>query len=792
MKKLHLLCNAHLDPAWLWRWNEGLAEAISTFRVAVEFCNKYDGFIFNHNEALLYEWVEEHEPELFKEIKRLVEEKKWIIMGGWYLQSDCVMTSGESLMEQIKLGNEYFLEKFGVKPKIAINFDPFGHSRGLVQILKNFGYEGYIFMRPNGKFEGDFLWQGFDGSVIKAHGIHGGYNTLKGKAVEKIKDCLNIDDEKVSLCLWGIGNHGGGPSRIDLENINELIDESDDIIVHSSADDYFSEVNWENKKTVNEPLISCMVGCYTSMVRIKQANRRVENKIAVCEKIMNYAEMTTDFITDNELLNKAKKSLAFCQFHDILPGSAIKTVEEDSLNTLSYAEDIVDKMYMKAFFKMCEGQKQAQKGEIPILIFNPHPYEIEDVFECEFLLENQNWNDGEKTLVTVYDSNGKKLHSQNEEPLSNINLDWVMKVSFKAKLKPSSVNRFDCKLKVYKTDELPEFDNKSDLITVKNEDMTISISRKSGLIEDYTVKGIPYIKNSGKIEVYKDDEDPWGSEVDSFNEKIAEFELMSDNEVNEFLGYPDEKLPNVRIIEDGEVRTKIQAFFSYKRSVAILEYTIPKDKTYFDVHITLLSNEVKNMLKYRINSEVKGTPYGETAFAKQVLYNDNRESVFHKWCGIESENNGLYVINNGTYGGSFTEDSIKISLLRTPLYSSLPIKDRPLALHDRFFDHIDLGMREFSFRITTEKQIERMAQIYNETPRALSFFPSGKGEKIDSIIEIDNENVILSSLKKSNNSYYLTLYNYSDTEQTANVNIKPLNKNVNIKFGCWEIKKIDL
>ena len=165
MKKLHLLCNAHLDPAWLWRWNEGLAEAISTFRVAADFCEAYDGFVFNHNEALLYEWVEEHEPALFERIKRLVAAGKWRIMGGWYLQPDCVMTSGESLLEQIRLGREYFEEKFGVRPTTAINFDPFGHSRGLVQILRVCGYDSYIFMRPH-EFRGDFWWEGFDGSQI--------------------------------------------------------------------------------------------------------------------------------------------------------------------------------------------------------------------------------------------------------------------------------------------------------------------------------------------------------------------------------------------------------------------------------------------------------------------------------------------------------------------------------------------------------------------------------------------------------------------------------------------------
>ena len=120
---------------------------VSTFRIAADFCEEFDGFVFNHNEALLYEWVEEYEPALFQRLQRLVQEKKWHIMGGWYLQPDCVMPSGESLTRQIETGRKYFLEKFGVTPTTAINFDPFGHTRGLVQIMKKAGYDSYIFMR---------------------------------------------------------------------------------------------------------------------------------------------------------------------------------------------------------------------------------------------------------------------------------------------------------------------------------------------------------------------------------------------------------------------------------------------------------------------------------------------------------------------------------------------------------------------------------------------------------------------------------------------------------------------
>ena len=791
MKKIHLLCNAHLDPAWLWRRDEGLAEAISTFRVAADFCEKYDAFVFNHNEALLYEWVEEHEPELFERIKVLVKEGKWKIMGGWYLQPDCVMTSGESLLSQIDLGRKYFKEKFGVIPTTAINFDPFGHTRGLVQILKKCGYDSYIFMRP-GSFKGDFFWEGFDGSRILAHGINGGYLSLKGDALNKVKRCMGEATKDNVLILWGIGNHGGGPSEIDLNDINAFIEESEDAIVHSSAEEYFSEVDTSSLPIISESLIPSMIGCYTSMVRIKQANRRLENSIALTEKIMSYAHMSTDFRYDTEELDKAKKALTYCQFHDILPGSAVEAVENDSLKTLDYACEITDNLYIKAFLKLCRGQKKAEQGTIPIMVFNPHPYEVEGEFTVEFMLENQNWNDDEATVATVYDENGNKLVSQNEKPSCTFNLDWIQRVCFKGKLKPSCVTRFNCTLEALKKGDDRIDTLHGDSITVSNENMTVSISRKTGLIELYKVNGRVLIENSGILKVYKDNEDPWGMTVDGFNDYEGEFTLMSDKDANAYIGYPDETMPNVRIVENGDVRMKVQAFFQYNRSTAVIEYTIPKNNTYMDVDIQIFSNEVNRMIKYETATKVSGTPYGETAFGEEALYSDFNESVFHKWCGIRSEDASLYILNKGTYGGCFSNDTIRLSLLRTPIYSAHPIRDRQIAPHTRFIKHIDMGQREFSFRLTSGENLERQAQLFNEEPRLLSFFPSGAGEKIHPAIEIDNPNIILSSMRYENGRYKLTLHNFSNSDNTAVVKFFKENKEITLDFTPYELKFIEL
>ena len=192
---IHLVCNAHIDPVWLWEWEEGAAAAISTFRTAADLCEEFPDFIFNHNEVILYRWVEEYEPELFKRIQSLVRKGKWHIMGGWFLQPDCNLPSGESFVRQILLGRQYFYEKFGVKPKTAINFDPFGHSRGLVQIMARSGYDSYLFCRPDQSWcqleDDEFIWEGYDGSQILANRPWGHYLSFLGMARNKVEIFIN-------------------------------------------------------------------------------------------------------------------------------------------------------------------------------------------------------------------------------------------------------------------------------------------------------------------------------------------------------------------------------------------------------------------------------------------------------------------------------------------------------------------------------------------------------------------------------------------------------------------------
>ncbi len=312
-----LLCNAHLDPVWLWPREEGVAEALATFETAVKFCREYDGFIFNHNEAVLYQWIEQYDPALFAEIQELVRQGRWHIMGGWYLQPDCNMPSGESFVRQALEGRRYFWEKFGAAPTTAINFDSFGHSRGLAQILKKTGYDSYLVCRPGEQdFETptcDFWWEGYDGSRVLVHRTFDGYQSGYGRAGLKADKYLEKQPENGPyLCLWGVGNHGGGPSRIDLEALNERIEKNPGL-AHQTPEEFFKALQSSGKElpVVAKAMNHWGVGCYTSEIRIKQQHRELEGAYFSLEKMAVQASMLGVAEYPERELSEIRKDLLF-------------------------------------------------------------------------------------------------------------------------------------------------------------------------------------------------------------------------------------------------------------------------------------------------------------------------------------------------------------------------------------------------------------------------------------------------------------------------------------------------
>jgi alpha-mannosidase len=810
MKKLHLLCNAHLDPVWQWEWEEGAAVAISTFRTAVRFCGEYDGFVFNHNEAILYKWVEEYEPVLFRKIQELAAQGKWNIIGGWYLQPDCNMPSGESLVRQILEGRSYFAEKFGVKPSVAVSFDAFGHSRGLVQILKKSGYDAYLFMRPMQEEARvparDFLWVGFDGSEILAHRITDGYSSLLGHAGEKVTGWLDGNgDQELGLVPWGVGNHGGGPSRIDLEEINRIMEEHGEReIVHSTPEAYFKDLvrSGTALRKHDRDLNPWAAGCYTSQIRIKQKHRLLENEIYSAEKMLSSASMQGFLEYPEGELKEALHDLLISEFHDILPGTSVQLAEEASLRLLDHGLEIASRLKARAFFALASGQEAAKEGEIPLLVYNPHPFKVREAVECEFMLADQNWT-GDFSLPVVL-RDGQPVPSQTEKENGNISLDWRKRVVFAAELEPSCMNRFDCRIRRIAGKPEPELKEKDGCIRFRTEELEFVINCRTGLADSYKVYGEEYLKeNAFSLLVMKDDDDPWGMNVSSFRKLAGRFRLMSKAAGTKYSGLKDLQLDSVRMIEDGEVRSVIEAVFRYGHSFACMTYKLPKRGTEVQLTVTVNWNEKGRMLKLSIPTALEDARYiGQTAYGVEALPSDGNETVSQKWSTVVSPGPGraFTCINDGVYGSDFKDGECRISLLRSPGYCGHPIPGKPIMARDRFSTRIDLGERRYSFRLNAGAAVKRLeavdreALVYNERPYVLSFFPEGRGRKPQPAIILEDEVVQLSALKEAENGkgYIIRLFEPTGTERTTTVSVPVMGIREEIRLKGFEIKTLRL
>ena len=725
MKRLHLICNAHIDPIWQWTWDEGISATISTFKSAADLCDEFD-YIFCHGESLLYEAIEKHAPELFERIRAHVKSGKWVITGGWYLQPDCLMPSGETFVRHIAVGKKYFMERFGVEPTVTTNFDSFGHSIGLVQILAKNGYSGYMACRPYPtQFEYPsrfFVWRGPDGSEI-TFTESSSYNSRLGHVTDKIDMELfgggmsmlgspsaadtRLDD--VDYILWGVGNHGGGPSRKDLCDIEELNIEGVEI-VHSTPEALFADgikVGGE----VEVSLVTCMPGCYSSMARVKQAFRRCESLFYSTERMLAIASQS-GMKVDYTAFREAEKRLLLSTFHDILPGSCVEDAEREALTIISAAEKTARDYRSQAllYLSMCE--KVAGEGEFPVFAFNYQPHELRATCKVEFMLADQNWSEVTHYHPVVFDAEGRKIPAQLIKENSTLNLDWRKKIVFDATLAPLGMTRF----------------------TVKVEGVPASVRAAVDSDVAVAIKGARLLESPVELEMYDDTADPWGmsqEELSGMGKNPVAFRLMSGEEVDRFTAA--EGASPVRIIEDGEVFTAVEALYTHNNTNAAVEYKMYKSHPYTDLKLSVEFAEKNKLLRVKIpvpkrmrGGDIVGD--GPYVWEKKPTVG---EITFQKWVGVMKGDRAFAVINDGVYAGKFDGEFIYLTLLRGAGYCFHPINDRQLYPTDRYLPRIECGRYTFNLRIFMGDvcEVTQAAEEFASHPYAVNIFPIGTGKK---------------------------------------------------------------
>jgi len=409
---VHMIGQAHLDPVWLWPWTEGRAEALATCTAAVNCLEEYPEFHFTRGEAAIYRWVEAEAHEVWAGIRRFIADGRWHVVNGMVIQPDMNLPQGESFVRQALLGKRYFREEFGVDVRVAYCVDSFGHAGTLPQILRKCGFDYYVFMRPEAH-EKDlpgqvFWWQGPDGSRILTYRIPGPYQTgglidLEAHLARAVAGAA--DGLAETMCFFGVGNHGGGPTRQQIEQVHALSHRRNDIDVrfsHPTA--YFESVapRAAGLPVVQDELQMHAIGCYSVNSQLKRLHRQAEGALLVAERLACMAELWAGKAASRAELDWLWWDLSFNQFHDSLGGSGIKRAEDEAVASLARvvlgAREAIDDAG-----RAIAATIDTRGPGSGVVAFNPFPSRLQQVVEYEPWTDWQPWEAGAWGLVDERD-----------------------------------------------------------------------------------------------------------------------------------------------------------------------------------------------------------------------------------------------------------------------------------------------------------------------------------------------------------------------------------------------------
>ncbi len=686
---VHLFCNAHLDPVWMWTWEEGAREAISTFRTAADLLDEFPEFIFNHNESLLYEWIEIYDPPLFGRIRDLVRQGRWNVTGGWYLLPDLNLPGGETLVRVILEGRRYFHEKFGVRPPVAYNFDSFGHPGSLPQLLRQSGFELYIHCRPTAH-QLDlpaplYRWRSADGSdVIALRPGAGWYGTPRpGQALEQAHRGIAIARATGQdvLVPWGLGDHGGGATRHDLQRFRELIHEmaeSDVEVRHSTPEAYLARIRGPiaaNLPEMTGDLQRTLAGTYTSMATIKRQMREGEALLSSAERWASIAWWRFGRAYPADELRTAWKRLLFNTFHDVLAGSLIEDAIPGVDDIFGHAHDLARQIIIRSQHALLP-DVQPRPDTIPLYVFNPHSAPLRAPVGLHFLSAYA--PPLERRPFTLFDDTGQPVRAQTSG--GNAVLaggTWQPYVGFIADMPPLAVRRYEIRFEQVEMTGgcmLVAHEHNAG-ITVENAWWRAHFDRALASLAALTLKdaGRNLLSGPARLLAMYDVGHGWGGENRTvYNEPFGVFSALTPAEVGAFTGLEGQRGPAVRIIAHGPVFVTVECLVGWQHTRAALQFTLYADLPWIDVHTRLYMQARRKMIKFvwpfalpdpRIICEI---PYGTTEYPA-----DSTEYPYVRWLRLETETLAVGMANNGQAGFDASPDgTLRLSLARGAVHSS--------------------------------------------------------------------------------------------------------------------------
>jgi alpha-mannosidase len=790
-RTLHLIGNSHIDPVWLWQWPEGFQEIRATFRSALDRLDEYPEFIFTCDSAAYYEWIEEIDPAMFAEIAARVAEGRWELVGGWWVEPDCNIPGGESFVRHALLSQRFFLERFGRIATVGYNVDPFGHNAMLPQILRRSGMDSYVFMRPGPhemRLPGPvFWWQSADGSRVLAYRLPHEYcSPHEDLGYHLDKSIAQLPEGWTEMmAFYGVGNHGGGPTRANLDSIRRL-DSAGSMphLEHSTPRRFFDDVIGNGKLPIVEgDLQHHAVGCYSAHSGIKRWMRRSESALAAAEVWSTVARTVVGSVYPADDLRRAWKQVLFNQFHDILGGTAIEPAYRDARDQLGEANAVAARAQNTAIQSLARAlDLPIDENTTPILVFNPHAWPITMPVELEY--------GGLRVDDGLVADEGGPVPYQTIQSYATVQ-PWRSRIAFEAELPALGYRTYRMTHGLGRTTASPL---RAEVGVLENDHLRLELDPATGDIGSLVLRedGRDVVdlieQGASRAAVVEDTSDTWGHRLLSYRDEVGRFAAS-----------------RVELIEAGPVRGILRVDGSYGDSRCILDYVLPAHGRGLEVRAILDWREHAKLLKLRYATRLSSTtatyeiPYG--AIERPT---DGDEEPGQRWVDVAGAIRrskgrfGLAVLNDGKYGFDVHEGEIGVTVVRSPIYAHHEPTSPTPGIRYQFQDQ---GAQRFALMLVPHRgswqdaDLTRRAIELNSRPTALfeSFHP-GRLPATASYGAVEPANVIVGALKvaEDGDDVVVRVAETAGRPTRATVDLPAWQRRFEVDMGAFEIRTFRL
>ncbi len=756
---LYFDANAHIDAAWLWRDKETIEVCKNTFNSVENMMNARTDFTYTQSAAAYYDWMERLSPETFKNIRKRVREGRWEITGGMWVEPDCNLPGGESWMRHLLYAKRYFKEKFGVDVKIGWNPDSFGYNANMPMFYAQAGIDAFVTQKI-GWNESNvfpyrlFWWKSADNSKILSY--------FPFDYVNEVKDPLQMVDWtrqfeantgfRKMMILFGVGDHGGGPSLEMMARIDKLRD----VFIYPRIEfgttaNYLSWLKLQDLTKLpvwnDELYLEYHQGTYTTQAKMKERNRAGEVLLTNAEKFSSLASLFGKPY-NGAGLESAWRLTLFNQFHDILPGSGIRenyidaNEKYDEVNAVGTHELTSS---LQAIVRRIN--TSAVKKGTPLVVFNPLGWERTDIVSTSL-------PSADEAEYSVFAPNG------NEIPSQTVHTDrFTREIFFVAAGIPSLGHRV-FELHKQKASS-PKNDLRGSAFSLENKFFRVTVDRKTGWLAGIVDK------RSGKELLAGP-----GNELQLLEDKPRAWDAWN-------IGLTGTKYPSTfrgaEVVESGPVRVVLRLRRDYLKPGTKKDFpTEDFPSTFFTQDVILYNDldridfvsnvdwwEEKTMLKVAFPLTVQDSvatyeiPYGtiERSTQSRDSWEEAKTEVpAQRWADVSAGAYGVSLLNKSKYGYDIKGNTMRLSLLRSPKW--------PDATADRGKHRIEYSLYPHD-STWQEANTIRLGYEYN-VPLIAVATDAHKGSLPQqwSFVDLQSPNLILTSLKKAEDSEAFVLQWY--------------------------------